>query len=69
MADQIGVDEDTIYHWESNESIPQVRFIPTIIKLLGYNPFPLPERITGKAGFSSPASWPEPKEVSKENWR
>jgi transcriptional regulator with XRE-family HTH domain len=43
VADQIGVDEDTIYRWESNESRPQVQFIPAIIKFLSHNPIPLPD--------------------------
>jgi transcriptional regulator with XRE-family HTH domain len=43
VAAEIGVDEDTIFRWESNESRPQVQFIPAIIKLLGYSPFPLPD--------------------------
>jgi transcriptional regulator with XRE-family HTH domain len=40
---EIGVDEETIFRWESNESRPQVQFIPAIIKFLGYNPVPLPD--------------------------
>jgi DNA-binding XRE family transcriptional regulator len=40
VAEQIGVDEETIYRWESSESMPQIRFIPAIIEFLGYSPFP-----------------------------
>jgi transcriptional regulator with XRE-family HTH domain len=43
VAEQIGVDEDTIYRWESNESKPQIQFIPAIIKFLSHNPIPLPD--------------------------
>ena len=43
VAKQIGVDQTTIWNWESNESIPQVQFIPAIIKFLGYNPLPSPD--------------------------
>src|SRR5947208_52522 len=50
-AKQIGVDEDTIWRWESNECKPQIQFIPAIIKLLSYNPFPLPERSSEKLIF------------------
>ena len=64
-ADQIGVDEDTIYRWESNESIPQVRFIPTIIKLLGYNPFPLPEESRGKLVFHRQLLGPSQRKLAK----
>jgi transcriptional regulator with XRE-family HTH domain len=48
VAAQIGVDEDTVYRWESNATRPPVQFIPAIIKLLGYNPFPVPERLPEK---------------------
>ncbi len=44
VAEQIGVDVMTIWNWESNESSPQVQFIPAIIKFLGYNPFTLPDQ-------------------------
>ena len=49
IADQIGVHPLTITNWESNESPPETRFIPAIIRFLGYDPLPpggcLPERI------------------------
>ena len=37
-AEQIGVDECTIYNWETNRVTPAVRLIPRIIKFLGYCP-------------------------------
>jgi transcriptional regulator with XRE-family HTH domain len=40
VADQIGVDETTITAWERNTTTPAVRFIPAIIKFLGYDPLP-----------------------------
>jgi len=43
IADQIGVDEETIFRWESSKSRPQVQFIPPIIKFLGYNPLSPPD--------------------------
>jgi DNA-binding XRE family transcriptional regulator len=42
VALQIGVDEDTIYRWECNETSPSVRHVPNIIRFLGYNPLPAP---------------------------
>jgi transcriptional regulator with XRE-family HTH domain len=49
VADQIGVHELTITNWESNATVPEVRYIPAIIQFLGYNPLPaassLPERL------------------------
>ena len=51
VADQIGVHEMTISGWESNATVPEVRYIPAIVQFLGYNPLPvansLPERLAG----------------------
>ena len=50
VAEQIGVDTTTICNWESNASIPAIRYIPAILSFLGYDPFPpaqtFAERIT-----------------------
>ncbi len=43
VAEQIGVDEETIFRWESNKSRPQIQFVPAIIKFLDYDPIPLPD--------------------------
>jgi transcriptional regulator with XRE-family HTH domain len=49
VANQIGVHEMTITGWESNATVPEVRYMPAIIQFLGYNPLPaassLPERL------------------------
>jgi transcriptional regulator with XRE-family HTH domain len=47
VAAQIGVHELTICNWEGNESQPAIRWIPAIIKFLGYDP------------ANSPSSFPE----------
>jgi len=39
VARIIGVEETSIYNWESNRSNPSVKYIPKIIKFLGYIPF------------------------------
>jgi DNA-binding XRE family transcriptional regulator len=48
-AEQIGVDETSVYNWESNRVEPAVRLIPGIIRFLGYCPYtpglPTPERL------------------------
>jgi len=48
VADQIGVDEGTLYNWERQRTVPKLPYIPKIIAFLGYNPFPpassLPEK-------------------------
>jgi transcriptional regulator with XRE-family HTH domain len=49
VADQFGVHEQTITNWERNASSPEIRYIPTIIQFLGYDPLPsagsFPERL------------------------
>jgi transcriptional regulator with XRE-family HTH domain len=52
-AEQIGVNGATITNWERNASTPVIRYIPAIIRFLGYDPAPpastLPERLaTGR---------------------
>ena len=39
VADFIGVCEDSITHWESNYSQPQIKHYPAIFSFLGYYPF------------------------------
>jgi len=38
VASQIGVHELTICNWEGKESQPAVKYMPAIIRFLGYNP-------------------------------
>ena len=40
VAEQIGVDTTTIYNWEGNASTPAIRYVPAILRFLGYNPLP-----------------------------
>ena len=44
-AEKIGVCEATLFHWEANDSEPEFRFMPAIIRFLGYNPLPRPSAI------------------------
>jgi len=39
VADQLNVCEDSVTHWETNYSAPQIRLYPAIIAFLGYYPF------------------------------
>jgi DNA-binding XRE family transcriptional regulator len=34
----IGVDENTITFWEKGRTVPQIKYVPGIIRFLGYNP-------------------------------
>jgi DNA-binding transcriptional regulator YiaG len=40
VAEQIGVETTTICNWESNTSIPAIRYIPAVLQFLEYDPFP-----------------------------
>jgi transcriptional regulator with XRE-family HTH domain len=42
VAEQIGVDQGTIFNWEYYKSSPQVHALPRVIEFLGYNPLPEP---------------------------
>jgi transcriptional regulator with XRE-family HTH domain len=48
VAEKIGVDEATIYHWERQRTQPEIRFIARIIEFLGYDPIPKPESFPEK---------------------
>jgi transcriptional regulator with XRE-family HTH domain len=41
VAEQLGVCEPSICNWEANTSAPEIRHLPGIIRLLGYNPLPV----------------------------
>jgi transcriptional regulator with XRE-family HTH domain len=42
VAKRIGVDESTITNWEKQRTVPEIRYMPDIIKFLGYDPLPKP---------------------------
>jgi transcriptional regulator with XRE-family HTH domain len=48
VADQIGVHEMTITSWERNATVPEVRYMPSIIRFLGYDPLPPADSIPGR---------------------
>jgi transcriptional regulator with XRE-family HTH domain len=48
VAEKIGVDETTIYHWERQRTMPEIRFIARIIEFLGYDPIPQPKSFPEK---------------------
>jgi len=43
VAEKLGVEEATVWNWENNYSSPKLRYIPEIIRFLGYMPFKEPE--------------------------
>jgi transcriptional regulator with XRE-family HTH domain len=41
VAEQIGVHGATITNWERNASTPIIRYMPAIVRFLGYDPMPV----------------------------
>ena len=42
VGNQIGVGAETIANWEKEKAVPQIAFMPAIIRFLGYDPAPEP---------------------------
>ena len=40
VAEQLGVDKTSVFNWEANTAVPEIRYMPAIIRFLGYNPLP-----------------------------
>jgi transcriptional regulator with XRE-family HTH domain len=40
VAAQLAVDTTSVFNWEANAARPEIRFMPAIIRFLGYNPLP-----------------------------
>lgn len=47
VAERLGVHEQTLSHWEGNETFPALPHWPAIIGFLGYDPRRMPESIGG----------------------
>jgi len=45
VAEQVGVDATCVVNWENNATHPAIRFMPSIIRFLGYNPSPKPDSL------------------------
>ena len=41
VAEQLDVDKTSVFNWEANTSTPEIRYMPAIIRFLGYNPLAL----------------------------
>jgi DNA-binding transcriptional regulator YiaG len=52
MAKLLAVDKVTIQNWERGIVEPMIRHVPGIIKLLGYDPEPVPEAIEQKIAYA-----------------
>lgn len=51
VAENIGVTACSINNWELNHGEPEVRYMPAIIKFLGYVPFECPDDTLGKLAY------------------
>jgi DNA-binding XRE family transcriptional regulator len=45
VGQRIGGSDSDVWNWENNSVSPAVRFMPSIIAFLGYNPMPKPEAL------------------------
>jgi DNA-binding XRE family transcriptional regulator len=46
VAQQLGVTPWTIMNWEKGRTEPPIVAISTIVRFLGYDPFPQPKQLT-----------------------
>jgi transcriptional regulator with XRE-family HTH domain len=51
-AQEIGVTEQTLYHWERGKTEPPARFWPGIIRFLGYVPMQEPKSLSDKLRYA-----------------
>jgi DNA invertase Pin-like site-specific DNA recombinase/transcriptional regulator with XRE-family HTH domain len=56
VAEQIGVCEPSVFNWEANTSQPDFRYMPAIIRFLGYNPLPPAKSMGGRLVRQRPPS-------------
>jgi len=50
VGNQIGVGAETIANWEKEKAVPQIGFMPAIVRFLGYDPTPEPTTLTDRCG-------------------
>ena len=48
VAQQLGVNESTYLLWEHDRTFPNIRMWPTVIRFLGYYPFPKPQTLSDR---------------------
>ena len=62
---QMGVTASTIWNWENRNAEPALRFLPGIIKFLGYDPMTKPETLADKLiKYRQPRGWTQ-KEMAR----
>ena len=45
IADQLGVNPWTVLNWENGHTVPPIGSMPTVVRFLGYDPFPQPQTL------------------------
>jgi site-specific DNA recombinase len=45
VAGQLGVNKTSVFNWEANTSTPEIRYMPAVIRFLGYNPLPAADKV------------------------
>jgi transcriptional regulator with XRE-family HTH domain len=48
VSEKLGVAEATVWYWEKNLTSPSLRYIPKIIKFLGYEPYDTMDKTLGQ---------------------
>ena len=48
VGNQIGVAAETIANWEKEKAVPQITFMPAIVRFLGYDPTPEPTTLVDR---------------------
>jgi len=48
VGNQIGVGAETIASWEKEKAVPQIAFMPAIVRFLGYDPTPEPTTLADR---------------------
>src|SRR5262249_18258953 len=69
VADELGTDETTLFRWERNTARPQIRYLPRILKFLGYDPFPVPVSLADKLRADRRTLGITQKAFAQASWR
>jgi transcriptional regulator with XRE-family HTH domain len=65
VAKQLGVCQPCVYNWESNRSQPDIRYIPAVVRFLGYDPLPDVETLGAQLVLRRTALGSSQKEAAK----
>jgi transcriptional regulator with XRE-family HTH domain len=66
VAEQLGVSESTLRHWEKYTTTPAIRFVPRILEFLGYDPYPEPIDLSQRLFWARRRRGRSIREVARE---